>query len=152
MAHITEGTVSELRDMIVPGVRIARRYWGDDSFGLIHTFHTADTVSFDGEGWVTITSTYYTERTGRRPQKQTDCWGEADTVAIIAMKPLGTSGAMTYAHNDSRLILPYGYADALAGGNWRLWDAFKTDGTRILRNVSLTDARLFLGALAPATS
>jgi hypothetical protein len=148
MPHITEDTVNRLRDSIVKGARLVRRFWQDDSAPQAYGdgFHTAEAVKLNADGWVTIDYVWYTEGGSKRVESLH--YGPDDVIALVEMKEL-RPGVQTYAHNDSRLILPGGYMDARPGGNLRAWDVYRADGTQLAEDVTTAEGRALLAEEAP---
>lgn len=146
MPHITMGTVESLREQIVHGARLERQFWKNDDAPHVYvgSFHTAQRVTWHADGGVTVQTYYYVE-SSRNPRTLDLHWASDDVVAIVAMKPLGTS-AETYAHRDDRVILAGGYADAQGGTMRCVWDAHRVDGTPSLRDVTFAEAREFIAA------
>jgi len=148
MPHFTEDTVTRLRDRITEGAHLVRRYWPDDSTPSGASFLKAEAVTFDADGWVTITTREWNEKNGRYA-KVKHSYGPDDVVAVVEMKPLGDTGAETYAHNDSRLTLAGGHMDARPGGNLRAWDVYRADGALLAEGVGTAEGRALLAEEAP---
>lgn len=141
MPHITEDTVSRLRERITEGARLVRRYWGDDSTPYGADFHIAVSVAFDADGWVTITYRWYTKGGARRVQELH--YSPDDVVAVVDMR------GDAYAHHDDRLTLPGGYMDAHPGTSHRVWDVYRSDGTLLAKSETVTGGRALLAEEAP---
>ncbi|MEU9405524.1 hypothetical protein AB0E08_07455 [Streptomyces sp. NPDC048281] len=139
MTHITEDTVTRLREQIVKGVRMRASHFQDHRTPLsAGEWHTADDVSFDESGRLTVTYHWYTEG-GKKKISKT--YFDAD--AMVALADPNTP------QNPSRLILPGGYMIACAGGNLHTWDVYRADGTQLGQEVTTVDARAMLDAYAP---
>lgn len=142
MSHITEDTVTRLREQIVKGARLVRRYWDDHGTPFTATdWQTAEGVTFDGDGWLTVTYLRYATESSRTREKRTALYSP-DTVIALADRSSAPNGR-------KRLILPGGYMDAVDGGNLRTWDVFATDGTRLAQEIGTADARYLLEERAP---
>lgn len=151
MPWIREATVSDARDDITVGARLVRRFWPDESAPHAYgdSFHTAEAVKFNADGWVTIDYVRYTEGGSKRVESLH--YAPDDVVAIAAMGLVYAGGNMqTYAHNDSRLFLPGGYMDAHPGTMHGVWDVYRADGTPLAEGVSTAEGRELLAAEAPA--
>jgi hypothetical protein len=137
MTHMIEDTVARLRDRIVKGSVLVRRYWPDH--GTPHhatDFQRAEGVSFDKDGWLTVTYMRYEE-------------GKRNPVRRTALYPPDEMIALAVDGSGSRTILPGGYLDAVPGGNWKVWDVFRTDGTPLAQGVGMLRARDLLDGYAP---
>lgn len=135
---IIEDTVTRLRDRIVKDIWIASSYLQDHLTPFSPTeWHTADSVSFDDEGRLTVHTHRFTERGAR--QNFEVYYGPHTMVAL----------AEEDGENRSRLILSGGYMDATPGGNLRSWDVYAADGTPLAQGIGTSDARYLLDQRAP---
>jgi hypothetical protein len=141
MAHITEDTVTRLRDRITEGVRITSSYFQDHRTPFSPTeWFTAEKVAFDKTGRLTVTYRYWSEKNGKYATRNT--YFNADDMIALAEEESDVSKA--------RLTLPGGgYMDACGGGNLRIWDVYAPDGTQLARELGTVDARDMLAEYAP---
>lgn len=141
MTHVTEDTVARLREQITKGARLVRRYWDDNGTPFTGTdWLTAEAVSFDRNGWVTVTYLRYAKESSKKPTTYTALYSP-DTVIALADQDT--------PQNPARLILPGGYMDAVPGGNLRIWDVYAADGAPLAQEVGTADARYLLEERAP---
>jgi hypothetical protein len=144
MPHITEAPVTDLRAQLVPGARVIRRFWGDDTAAhrYLGSFFTVETAKSDADGWITLT---YLGGAERKPNRVTVHYGPHDTIAVVDMQPIAEgSELLTYAHHDDRLTVLGGYMDAHPGTMHRVWDAYRADGSQLAQGVSVEEARSML--------
>lgn len=145
MPHITEDTVTRLRDRITPGTYLTGSYFQDHRTPFGSDFHRTETVAFDNDGRLTITYHWYT---GGAKRVQNVYFSPETMIAIQDMTEL-RPGVWMQTHNNSRLILPGGFMDACSGGNLRTWDVYRTDGTPIAQEIGTADARALLDECTP---
>lgn len=138
MTHITEDTVTRLREQIAEGVKITGSHFQDHRTPFLPTeWHTAEGVSFDNEGRLTVTYHYYTEGGSKRVSK---VYYDADDMIALADNT---------DRSEARLILPGGYMIARNGTSFRTWDVYRTDGTQLGQEIGTADARALLDDYAP---
>jgi hypothetical protein len=147
MPHITETTVAAAVEAgtLAEGARLCLRVWNDDQapHAALEAYITADSVKGHADGGATVTYTWYREGS-RTPRLGSVDWAGDRVVALVAMKPLGVSDSMTYAHHDDRLTLDGGHLNAHPGTMHRLWDAYRADGERLAEGVSIAEGRALL--------
>lgn len=140
MTHITEDTVIRLRDRITEGVALRDSHFQDHRTPF-HSggWYTADAVSFDKSGRLTVTYLDYSQ--GARPGRSKVHFDADDMIALLDRDT---------PQNPARLILSGGgYMIACDGGNLRTWDVYAPDDTPLGREVETVDARAMLIAYAP---
>jgi hypothetical protein len=137
MPYIIEDTATRLRDRITQGATLSGRYWSDEDAPHKYSFYTATAVKRHADGWVTVSYLAPSEER-KKPETQELYFAPDDMIALVESH-----------EGDSRLILPGGYMVALPGSNWRLWDAYRADGTPVAQKVSTTEGRALLEEYAP---
>lgn len=140
MTHVTEDTVTRLRDRIAKGSQLRDSYFQDHRTPFeVGEWYTADAVSFDKAGRLTLT---YLSYAGRPTPERRKVHFDADD--MIALADTSTP------QNPDRLILPGGgYMIACNGGNLQTWDVYAPDGTPLGKGVGTVDARAMLVTYAP---
>jgi hypothetical protein len=141
MTHVTEDTVTRLREKITEGARMRGSHFQDHRTPFsAGEWLTAESVAFDESGRLTVT--YLSYGGERQTPQRRNAYFDADDMIALADE--------STPENPARLILPGGgYMVACDGGNLRIWDVYAPDGTQLAQEASTVDARDMLAEYAP---